>query len=162
MISFVICVECVGVKYTMLVGIIIEIPFAIGELLLGLEAYFLRDFFPLQLVKIFRMLKLHLQLRLQLQFLLLLHFHVQQLLVKLLQLPLQFWKKFVNKHKFNLQTIFISIDSITEQKALVQQTTRCQFHQHFLRSFSYESLFWQLFLVTFWLWQKIRTKNAHL
>jgi hypothetical protein len=54
MISFVICVECVGVKYTMLVGIIIEIPFAIGELLLGLEAYFLRDFFPLQLVKIFR------------------------------------------------------------------------------------------------------------
>jgi hypothetical protein len=52
MISFVICVECVGVKYTMLVGIIIEIPFAIGELLLGLEAYYLRDFFPLQLVKI--------------------------------------------------------------------------------------------------------------
>jgi hypothetical protein len=51
MISFVICVECVGVKYTMLVGIIIEIPFAIGELLLGLEAYYLRDFFPLQLVK---------------------------------------------------------------------------------------------------------------
>jgi len=29
-------------------------------------------------------------------------------------------------------------------------------------NFTYESLFWQLFLVTFWLWQKIRTKNAHL
>ena len=50
MISFVVCVECVGVKFTMLVGILIEIPFAIGELLLGLEAYFLRDFFSLQLV----------------------------------------------------------------------------------------------------------------
>jgi len=26
--------------------------------------------------------------------------------------------------------------------------------------FLYESLFWQLFLVTFWLWQKICTKNS--
>ncbi len=54
MISFVICVEFVGVKYTMLVGIVIEIPFALGELLLGLEAYIFRDFMALQLVKIKR------------------------------------------------------------------------------------------------------------
>ena len=66
MISFVICVECVGVKYTMLVGIIIEIPFAIGELLLGLEAYYLRDFFPLQLVKNW-LLQLRFQLKYRLQ-----------------------------------------------------------------------------------------------
>ena len=51
MIAFVICVECVGVKYTMLVGILIEFPFAIGELLLGLEAYYFREFFSLQLVR---------------------------------------------------------------------------------------------------------------
>jgi hypothetical protein len=50
MAPFVMCVESVGVKFTMLVGILIEIPFAIGELLLGLEAYFIRDFFTLQLV----------------------------------------------------------------------------------------------------------------
>ena len=50
MISFVICVEFVGVKYTMLVGILIEIPFALGELLLGLEAYIFRDYLTLQLV----------------------------------------------------------------------------------------------------------------
>ena len=50
MVSFVICVEFVGVKYTMLVGIVIEIPFALGELLLGLEAYIFRDYLTLQLV----------------------------------------------------------------------------------------------------------------
>ncbi len=27
---------------------------------------------------------------------------------------------------------------------------------------SSKSLFWQLFLVTFWLWRKIRTKNARI
>ena len=26
-------------------------------------------------------------------------------------------------------------------------------------NFLYESLFWQLFQVTFWIWQKIHTKN---
>ena len=50
MVNFVLCVEYVGPKYTMLAGIIIEIPFALGELLLGLEAYFIRDWFTLQLV----------------------------------------------------------------------------------------------------------------
>ena len=50
MVTFVIVVETVGVKYTMLAGIFIEIPFALGELLLGLEAYFIRDWFTLQLV----------------------------------------------------------------------------------------------------------------
>ena len=42
MVTFVICVEYVGVKYTMLTGIVIEIPFAMGELILALEAYFIR------------------------------------------------------------------------------------------------------------------------
>ena len=50
MVTFVICVEYVGVKYTMLTGIVIEIPFALGELLLGLEAYLVRDWVTLQLV----------------------------------------------------------------------------------------------------------------
>ena len=50
MVTFVICVEYVGPKYTMLSGLIIEIPFALGELVLGLEAYFIRDWVTLQLV----------------------------------------------------------------------------------------------------------------
>ncbi len=50
MVTFVICVEYVGVKYTMLTGIIIEVPFAIGELILALEAYYIRDWFTLQIV----------------------------------------------------------------------------------------------------------------
>jgi len=49
-ISFVICVECVSMKYTLLVGTLIQIPFAIGEIILGLEAFLIRDFFNLQLV----------------------------------------------------------------------------------------------------------------
>ena len=50
MVTFVICVEYVGVKYTMFTGIVIEIPFALGELILGLEAYLVRDWITLQLV----------------------------------------------------------------------------------------------------------------
>ena len=50
MVTFVLCVEYVGAKYTMFVGIAIEIPFALGELLLGVEAYFIRDWVTLQLV----------------------------------------------------------------------------------------------------------------
>jgi hypothetical protein len=50
MVTFVICVEYVGVKYTMFTGIIIEVPFALGELLFAFEAYFIRDWFTLQLV----------------------------------------------------------------------------------------------------------------
>jgi len=50
MVAFVMCVEFVGAKYTTLVGIIFEIPYAIGELTLGLESYLFRDFFTLQLV----------------------------------------------------------------------------------------------------------------
>ena len=50
MVTFVICVEYVGAKYTMFTGIIIEVPFALGELLLGLEAYYIRDWVTLQLV----------------------------------------------------------------------------------------------------------------
>ena len=34
----------------MLVGIAIEIPFALGEALLGIEAYFIRDWRTLQIV----------------------------------------------------------------------------------------------------------------
>ena len=50
MVTFVICVEYVGSKYTMLTGIAIEIPFALGEFVLGFEAYFIRDWFTLQIV----------------------------------------------------------------------------------------------------------------
>merc|ERR1719334_1604982 len=50
MVSFVLAVEHVGYKYTMLIGIAIEIPFAIGEMILGLEAYFIRDWKTLQVV----------------------------------------------------------------------------------------------------------------
>lgn len=37
MVTFVLAVEYIGAKYTMLFGIAIEIPFAIGELIFGLE-----------------------------------------------------------------------------------------------------------------------------
>ena len=37
MVTFVLAVEFVGAKYTMLFGIAIEIPFAIGEIILGIE-----------------------------------------------------------------------------------------------------------------------------
>jgi len=38
----------------------------------------------------------------------------------------------------------------------------CQFHQRFTWEFFVQMLFWQLFLVTFWLCQKIRTKNVRV
>jgi len=50
MVCFVLAVEHVGFKYTMLIGIAIEIPFALGEALLGFEAYFIRDWTTLQIV----------------------------------------------------------------------------------------------------------------
>ena len=68
MVCFVLAVEHVGHKvgwffiknnagfyilffqFTMLIGIAIEIPFALGEALLGLEAYFIRDWKTLQIV----------------------------------------------------------------------------------------------------------------
>eukprot|EP00092_Neocalanus_flemingeri_P000308 GFUD01000330.1.p1 GENE.GFUD01000330.1~~GFUD01000330.1.p1 ORF type:complete len:587 (-),score=99.35 GFUD01000330.1:144-1904(-) len=50
MVSFVLIVEHVGYKYTMIVGIGINIPFAIGEIILGVEAYFIRDWKMLQMV----------------------------------------------------------------------------------------------------------------
>jgi len=50
MVCFVLAVEHVGFKYTMLIGIAIEIPFAIGEMILGLQAYFIRDWKTLQMV----------------------------------------------------------------------------------------------------------------
>ena len=34
----------------MIIGIAIEIPFAIGEMILGLEAYFVRDWRTLQII----------------------------------------------------------------------------------------------------------------
>ena len=48
MVSFVLIVEHVSYKYTMIAGIGINIPFAIGEFILGLEAYFIRDWRGLQ------------------------------------------------------------------------------------------------------------------
>ncbi|QQP40977.1 Uncharacterized protein FKW44_015212, partial [Caligus rogercresseyi] len=50
MVCFVLVVEYVSLEYTLLIGVSIEIPFAIGELILGLEAYFVRDWVSLQLV----------------------------------------------------------------------------------------------------------------
>ena len=40
--------EYIGYKFTMLIGIGIEIPFAIGEAILGLEAFYIRDWQTLQ------------------------------------------------------------------------------------------------------------------
>ena len=48
MVTFVLAVEFVGPKYTMIIGIAIEIPFAMGEMLLGLEAYLIGDWITLQ------------------------------------------------------------------------------------------------------------------
>jgi len=39
---------------------------------------------------------------------------------------------------------------------------RCQFHQQFTYKFFIRTSFWQLFLVTFWLWRKICTKNSRV
>ncbi len=50
MIAFVLSVEFTGPKYSAYIGIALNIPFAIGEMILGLEAYFIRDWFNLQLV----------------------------------------------------------------------------------------------------------------
>ena len=43
MVSFVLIVEHVGFKYSCMAGLIIDVPFAFGEVLLGVEAYFTRD-----------------------------------------------------------------------------------------------------------------------
>ena len=49
MVSFVLIVEHMSYKYTMLAGIGINIPFALGEFVLGLESYFIRDWRLLQM-----------------------------------------------------------------------------------------------------------------
>ena len=48
--SFVIAIEYSGRKFTTYLGIAFAIPFAIGELLLGLQAYYLRYWDTLQIV----------------------------------------------------------------------------------------------------------------
>jgi len=50
MVCFVLAVEHVGFKFTMLIGIAIEIPFALGEALLGIEAFIVRDWRALQIL----------------------------------------------------------------------------------------------------------------
>ena len=50
MVSFVLAVEHVGFKFTMLVGIAIGIPFSIGEAILGIEAAIVRDWRSLQIL----------------------------------------------------------------------------------------------------------------
>ena len=42
-VAFVMVIENTGLKFTMFVGIVLNIPFAIGELILGIEAIFIRD-----------------------------------------------------------------------------------------------------------------------
>ena len=49
-VAFVLAVEYTGLKFTMFVGIVIAIPFAIGEFILGIEAYYIRDWKTLQTV----------------------------------------------------------------------------------------------------------------
>ena len=51
LISFVLATEFVGTNYRTLVGILIEVPFAIGELYLIFLAYFIRDWQVLQVCK---------------------------------------------------------------------------------------------------------------
>jgi len=58
MVCFVLVVEHVGFKFTMLVGIAIEIPFAFGEAILGVEAIFIRDWRTLQMVAYLPLLSL--------------------------------------------------------------------------------------------------------
>ena len=50
MVCFVLAVEHVGFKFTMLVGIAIEIPFALGEAVLAVEALIVRDWRGLQIL----------------------------------------------------------------------------------------------------------------
>ena len=50
MVSFVLAVEHVGFKFTMLVGIAIGISFTIGEAILGIEAAIVRDWRSLQIL----------------------------------------------------------------------------------------------------------------
>ena len=50
MVCFVLAVEHVGFKFTMLVGIAIEIPFALGEAVLGVEAVLVRNWRDLQVI----------------------------------------------------------------------------------------------------------------
>ena len=50
MVCFVLAVEHVGFKFTMLIGIAIEIPFALGEAILGIEAFIVRDWRSLQIL----------------------------------------------------------------------------------------------------------------
>ena len=50
MMAFILAVESVGPKFAAFIGIATNIPFAIGELILGLEAYFIRDWRTLQIL----------------------------------------------------------------------------------------------------------------
>ena len=50
MVCFVLAVEHVGFKFTMLIGIAIEIPFALGEAVFGIEAFLVRDWRSLQIL----------------------------------------------------------------------------------------------------------------
>ena len=49
-VAFVIVIEYSGLKFTMFVGIVIAIPFALGEFLLGIEAIYIREWRTLQTV----------------------------------------------------------------------------------------------------------------
>ena len=51
-VAFVMAIENTGLKFTMFVGIIFNIPFAIGELILGIEAVFIRDWRTLHIVSV--------------------------------------------------------------------------------------------------------------
>ena len=50
MIAFVMTVECVGPKAATMLGILINVPFAVGGMIFAWEAYNFRDWYSLQLV----------------------------------------------------------------------------------------------------------------
>ncbi len=52
------------------------------------------------------------------------------------------------------------VDSLRNK--LLEAEIRCHFHQHVTYEYFLRMSFWQLFLVTFWLWQKNCTKNARI
>jgi len=65
-----------------------------------------------------------------------------------------------------LQAAFTQVDPKSAKRLTTLENyeidTSSQFYQHFTHKFFIPTPFWQLFLVTFWLWGEIRMKNLHV